>query len=139
MIRAFSLAAVLAAALAAPAFAADTKTTDEAGAAPAATSTHTGNFFTEVQARQHLMHLGYTNISELSRRTTTASGLAPRPRTARQSPSQSMSRAIRSRTKRPSPDALSSSARFATDAVLYAKKRRCLPRPAVHATPAATN
>lgn len=54
MIRTFALAAALAAGFALPVLA------DEAG--PAAR-----NLFTEVQARQHLMHLGYTNVSELTK------------------------------------------------------------------------
>jgi hypothetical protein len=57
MIRTFSLAAVLAAGLAMPAFAADT----------AATGPAMQNLFTQDQARQHLMHLGYTNISGLEK------------------------------------------------------------------------
>jgi hypothetical protein len=67
MIRALTLAAALAAGLAFPVLAADTATTNEAGAAPAATAKHFGNFFTEDQARQHLMHLGYANVSSLEK------------------------------------------------------------------------
>ncbi len=52
MTRAYLLAAVLATGLALPAFAADTT-------APL------HQLFTQDQARQHLMHLGYTNVSQL--------------------------------------------------------------------------
>lgn len=55
MIRAMSLAAALAVASAIPSFAAE------------ATGPVTQNLFTEVQARQHLLHLGYTNVSELNK------------------------------------------------------------------------
>jgi len=55
MIRATILAAVLSAGLALPAFAADM----QANAAAAS------RVFTQDQARQHLIHLGYTNISQL--------------------------------------------------------------------------
>ncbi len=57
MIRALSLAAALAVGLALPALAGDVTT-----AGPA-----TQNLFTSDQARQHLMHLGYTNISEMTK------------------------------------------------------------------------
>jgi hypothetical protein len=50
MIRTSLLAATLAAGLAIPALAADTAAT-----------------FTQDQARQHLMHLGYTNVSQLQK------------------------------------------------------------------------
>ncbi len=53
MIRALSLAAALAAGMSLPVLA-------ETSSGPAFQS-----LFTEVQARQHLMHLGYTNVSEL--------------------------------------------------------------------------
>lgn len=56
MIRAFSLAAALAVGMSLPVLAA------EAGAGPALQT-----LFTEVQARQHLLHLGYTDVSELTR------------------------------------------------------------------------
>lgn len=56
MIRSYFLAAALAAGLAGPAFAAD-----EAGG-PAMQ-----NLFTSTQAREHLSHLGYTNISALEK------------------------------------------------------------------------
>jgi opacity protein-like surface antigen len=56
MIRTFALAAVLAAGLAAPVLAADADT------GPAMQ-----NLFTQDQARQHLMHMGYTNISGLEK------------------------------------------------------------------------
>jgi hypothetical protein len=55
MIRAFSLAAALAVGMSVPVLAAETS-------GPAAQS-----LFTEVQARQHLLHLGYTNVSELTK------------------------------------------------------------------------
>jgi len=55
MIRALSFAAALAVGASFPAFAAET------GSAPAFKQ-----LFTEVQARQHLMHLGYSEVSELS-------------------------------------------------------------------------
>jgi putative membrane protein len=48
------LAAVLAAGLAVPAFAADTVA-------------NAGNAFTQENARQHLQHLGYTNVSQLQK------------------------------------------------------------------------
>jgi hypothetical protein len=57
MIRTLTLAAALAAGLAFPALAGDATT-----AGPA-----TQNLFTSDQARQHLMHLGYTNVSELTK------------------------------------------------------------------------
>jgi putative membrane protein len=60
MTRTFALAAALAAGLALPALAADTAATDTAGPAYQ-------NLFTQDQARQHLMHLGYTNISALTK------------------------------------------------------------------------
>jgi hypothetical protein len=56
MIRALSLAAALAVGMSFPALSAETNS------GPAFTS-----LFTEVQARQHLLHLGYTNVSELSK------------------------------------------------------------------------
>ncbi|MGE0022920.1 MAG: PepSY domain-containing protein [Hyphomicrobium sp.] len=56
MIRAISLAAALAVGASLPALA------TEAGSAPAFKQV-----FTEVQARQHLMHLGYSEVSELSK------------------------------------------------------------------------
>ena len=64
MIRALSLAAALAAGLALPALAADTavKAGTETTAGPA-----TQNLFTSDQARQHLMHLGYTEISSMTK------------------------------------------------------------------------
>lgn len=55
MIRTLSLAAALAAGLSFPALAAETS-------GPVVHS-----LFTEVQARQHLIHLGYTNVSELTK------------------------------------------------------------------------
>jgi opacity protein-like surface antigen len=55
MTRKYLLAAALAAGLALPAFAAD---------APAV-----HQLFTPEQARQHLLHLGYTNVSELQKDT----------------------------------------------------------------------
>jgi len=51
MIRTLSLAAVLATALALPAFAAGAR----------------GSLFTETQARAHLSHLGYVNVSGLTK------------------------------------------------------------------------
>lgn len=48
MIRAFTMAAVLVAGIAAPALAA-------------------GYSFTQDQARQHLLHIGYTNVSQLQK------------------------------------------------------------------------
>lgn len=53
MIRTLSLAAVLAVGMSLPALAAE--------------SLARQNIFTQDQARQHLMHLGYTNISELTK------------------------------------------------------------------------
>lgn len=55
MIRSLALAAALAAGFAFPSLAADS-------AGPA-----TQNLFTEIQARQHLFHLGYTNVSGLTK------------------------------------------------------------------------
>lgn len=55
MIRSLSLAAALAVGMSVSVFAAE-----QTG--PAA-----HNLFTETQARQHLLHLGYTNVSELSK------------------------------------------------------------------------
>ena len=54
MIRAFSLAAALAVGITLPVLAAET--------GPASVS-----LFTEVQARQHLLHLGFINVSELTK------------------------------------------------------------------------
>jgi hypothetical protein len=56
MIRALSLAAALAVGMSSLVSAA------EIGSGPASQ-----NLFTEVQARQHLMYLGYTDVSELSK------------------------------------------------------------------------
>ncbi len=56
MIRTLSLAAALAVGMSFAASAAET------GSAPAFQS-----LFTETQARQHLMHLGYTEVSELTK------------------------------------------------------------------------
>jgi hypothetical protein len=55
MTRTLALAAVLTAGFALPVLAAD------------ATGPASHNLFTETQARQHLMHLGYTNVSELAK------------------------------------------------------------------------
>lgn len=55
MIRSMSLAAALAVGISFPVLAAEANR-------PAAQG-----LFTEVQARQHLIHLGYTNVSELAR------------------------------------------------------------------------
>jgi hypothetical protein len=66
MIRALSLAAALAAGLAFPAFADDTSA-NTAAEAQATQGPATQNLFTQDQARQHLMHLGYTNISGLTK------------------------------------------------------------------------
>jgi opacity protein-like surface antigen len=54
MIRSYLLAAALAAGLAFPAFAADTVA-------------NAGNAFTQENARQHLLHLGYANVSQLQK------------------------------------------------------------------------
>lgn len=56
MIRAFSLAAALAVGMSFPVLAVET------GSGPA-----TQSLFSAVQARQHLLHLGYTNVSELTK------------------------------------------------------------------------
>ncbi len=61
MIRAISLAAALAVGASFPALATPALAT-EAGSGPAYQQ-----LFTEVQARQHLMHLGYSNDSELAK------------------------------------------------------------------------
>ena len=63
MIRTLSLAAVLAV-LTLPALA------DDAGVAPGTEKTGgpaTQNLFTSDQARQHLMHLGYTDVSAMTK------------------------------------------------------------------------
>ena len=60
MIRALALAAALAVGATLPALADDTQAN-----APAFQS-----IFTETQARQHLMHLGYTDVSPLSQDET---------------------------------------------------------------------
>ena len=64
MIRALYLAAVLAAGLVSPALAGDTavKAGTETTAGPA-----TQNLFTSEQARQHLMHLGYTEVTSMTK------------------------------------------------------------------------
>ncbi len=58
MIRALTLAAALAVGIALPALAGDVAATG----GPA-----TQNLFTSAQARQHLMHLGYTDVSILAK------------------------------------------------------------------------
>ena len=55
MIRVLSLAAALAAGISVSALAAE------------ANGPALQNIFTEVQARQHLLHQGYTNVSELTK------------------------------------------------------------------------
>lgn len=55
MIRSLSLAAALAVGMSVSVFAAE------------ATGPAAQNLFTETQARQHLLHLGYTKVSELSK------------------------------------------------------------------------
>jgi hypothetical protein len=66
MIRTLALAAVVATGFAAPALAESAN-----GASPAQTAEAKpalrGNLFTQDQARAHLNHLGYTNVSELSK------------------------------------------------------------------------
>jgi putative membrane protein len=64
MIRALYLAAVLAAGVVSPALAGDTavKAGTETTAGPA-----TQNLFTSEQARQHLMHLGYTEVTSMTK------------------------------------------------------------------------
>ena len=65
MKRALALTAALAACLALPALA-ETPATD--APAPAATGTTAkGNLFTEKQARAHLLHLGYADVSNLTK------------------------------------------------------------------------
>lgn len=59
MIRAYFLAAAVAAGLSLPASAAET------GSGVAIDS-----LFTEVQARQHLLHLGYTDVSPMTKDTS---------------------------------------------------------------------
>ena len=56
MIRAISLAAAMAVGMSVPVLAADT------GSGRAVQ-----NLFTETQARQHLLHLGYTEVSEMTK------------------------------------------------------------------------
>jgi len=63
MTRILSLAAVLVAGLALPAIADDTAT--KTGPQAAAKSAPIGNPLTMEAARQHLMQLGYTNVSAL--------------------------------------------------------------------------
>jgi hypothetical protein len=58
MIRTLTLAAALAAGMSLSAFAAETNS----GVA-------IDNLFTEVQARQHLLHLGYINVSPMTKDT----------------------------------------------------------------------
>jgi len=65
MTRILTLAAVLVAALALPAIAADTATKATPEAAAATASPAAGNPFTMETARKHLVQLGYTNVSEL--------------------------------------------------------------------------
>jgi putative membrane protein len=64
MIRALFLAAALAAGLVSPALAGDSpvKADTETTAGPA-----TQNLFTSEQARQHLMHLGYTEVTSMTK------------------------------------------------------------------------
>jgi len=57
--------AVLTACLALPALA-ETPTTNAAAPAEAGTATK-GNLFTEKQARAHLLHLGYADVSNLTK------------------------------------------------------------------------
>ena len=66
MTRTLSLAAVLVAGLALPAIA-DNTATKTAPQASATESAAVGSPFTMENARQHLMHRGYTNISPLER------------------------------------------------------------------------
>jgi putative membrane protein len=64
MLRAFTLTTILAMALVVPALAESKSEMAPAGAtAPAAR----GNLFTETQARAHLSHLGYADISGLTK------------------------------------------------------------------------
>ena len=63
MIRAFALAAALAVGATLPALADDTQATTTT--APAFQS-----IFTETQARQHLLHLGYSEVSPLEQDAT---------------------------------------------------------------------
>jgi putative membrane protein len=64
MIRTFSIVSAVVVALALPVFA------ESASKAPAGTEAETplrGNLFTQEQARTHLAHLGYSDISELTK------------------------------------------------------------------------
>ncbi len=65
MKRAIALSAVLTACLALPALA-ETPATNAAAPTEAGTATK-GNLFTEKQARAHLLHLGYADVSNLTK------------------------------------------------------------------------
>ncbi len=65
MTHILSLAAVVVAALALPAFAGDMAPQATPEAAAATASARAGNPFTMQTARKHLVQLGYTNVSEL--------------------------------------------------------------------------
>jgi putative membrane protein len=66
MIRTLALAAVVATGLAAPALAESADNPSPAQSAEAKPAVR-GNLFTQQQAREHLLHLGYTQVSELSK------------------------------------------------------------------------
>ena len=66
MIRTLALAAVVATGLAVPAMAESANSPSPAQTAEATPAVR-GNLFTEQQARAHLMHLGYTDVSELAK------------------------------------------------------------------------
>lgn len=68
MIRTYIFAAALASAFALPATATETAKTDAVKqTATDGDKQRVGSLFTEADARKHLMHLGYTNVSELSK------------------------------------------------------------------------
>jgi putative membrane protein len=66
MIRTLALAVIVATGFAAPALAESANTPSAVQSAEAKPAVR-GNLFTQQQAREHLLHLGYTNVSELSK------------------------------------------------------------------------
>jgi putative membrane protein len=67
MIRTLLLSAALAASLALPVLAETTTAKTPAGATEATAPAARGALFTEKQARAHLAHLGYVNVSDLTK------------------------------------------------------------------------
>jgi hypothetical protein len=66
MIRSLALAAIVATVLAVPALAESADTPAPAQSAEVKPAVR-GNLFTQQQAREHLLHLGYTDVSELAK------------------------------------------------------------------------